>query len=138
MNDICKNIKECYPNKKCKILIVPDGIIPDMISHKKLKPIVTELFIRHRKLDISLFLQNLILLCHKRIKLNSTHSFIMKTPNKQELEQNALNHSSDIFFNDFRNLYKKYTAKPYAFLVIDATLALDNTLRFRKNLFESI
>ena len=83
MNDICKNIKECYPNKKCKILIVPDGIIPDMISHKKLKPIVTELFIRHRKLDVSLFLQNLILLCHKRIKLNSTHSFIMKTPNKQ-------------------------------------------------------
>ena len=58
----------------------------------------------------------------------------MKIPNKWELQQIAFNHSSDIDFRDFMNLYKKYTAKPYSFSVIDATLALDNLSRFRKSL----
>ena len=67
------------------------------------------------------------------IRLNSTHYFIMKIANKQELEQIAFNHSSNIDFKDFMNLYKKCTAKPYYVLVIDATLASDNPSRFRKN-----
>ena len=58
----------------------------------------------------------------------------MKIPNKQELQQIAFNHSSDINLKNFMNLYKKCTEKPYSFLVIDATLASDNHLRFRKNL----
>ena len=62
----------------------------------------------------------------------------MKIPNKQELQQIAFNHSSDIDFKDFMNLYKKCTEKPYSFLVTDATLASDNPLRFRKNLSERI
>ena len=66
--------------------------------------------------------------CSKKIKLNSTHYFIMKIPDKRELQQTAFNHSSDIDFKDFRNLYKKCTAKPYSFLVTDATLASDNPL----------
>ena len=66
------------------------------------------------------------------------HYFIMKIPNKQELQQTAFNHSSNIDFQDFMNLYKKYTAKPYSFLLIDATLASDNPLRFRENLVERI
>ena len=66
------------------------------------------------------------------------HYLIMNIPNKQELQQIAFNHSSDIDFKDFMNLYKKCTAKPYSFLVIDATLASDNPLRFRKNLLERI
>ena len=70
----------------------------------------------------------------KNIRLNSTPYFIMKIPKKQELQQIAFNHSSDINFKNFMNLYKKCTAKPYSFLVIDATLALDNPSRFRKNL----
>ena len=57
----------------------------------------------------------------------------MKIRNKQELEQIAFNHSSNIDFKDFMNLYKKCTAKPYYVLVIDATLASDNPSRFRKN-----
>ena len=60
----------------------------------------------------------------------------MKIPNKQELQPTAFNHSSDIDFQDFTNLYKKCTAKPYSFLVTDATLASENPLRFRKNLSE--
>ena len=55
MDDIYKNIKEYNPNKKCKILIVFDNMIADMLSNKKPNRIVTELFIRGRKLNISLF-----------------------------------------------------------------------------------
>ena len=56
----------------------------------------------------------------------------MKIPKKRELQQIVFNHSSDIDFQDFMNFYKKCTPKPYSLLVIDATLALDNPLRFRK------
>ena len=68
MNDIYKNIEEYNPNKERKILIAFDDIIGDMLSNKKLNPIVTELFIRGRKLTFLLFLlDNLILLCQKRL-----------------------------------------------------------------------
>ena len=60
----------------------------------------------------------------------------MKIPNKQELQQIEFNHSWDIDFKDFMNLYQKCIAKPYSFLVIDAILASDNSVRFRKNLLE--
>ena len=62
----------------------------------------------------------------------------MKIPNKRELQQIAFNHSSDINFQDFMNIYKKFTAEPYSFLVIDTTLPLDNSSSFRKNLLETI
>ena len=54
MNDIYKNIEECNPNKKQKILIVFYNMIADMFSNKKHNAIVTKLFIRGRKLNISL------------------------------------------------------------------------------------
>ena len=63
---------------------------------------------------------------------------VMKILNKRELQQIAFNHSSDIDFKDFMNLYKKFTAKPYSFLVIDTTVVSDNPSRFRKNLLERI
>ena len=62
----------------------------------------------------------------------------MKTPNKRGLQQISFNHFSDIDFPDFMNLYKKFTAKSYSFLIIDTTLPSDNVLRFRKNLVEKI
>ena len=62
----------------------------------------------------------------------------MKIPNKRKLQRIAFNNSSDIDFQDFMNLYKKCTAKPYSFLVIEAILALDNPLHFRKNLVKRI
>ena len=124
MDDIYKNIEEYNPNKKCKILIVFDDMIADILSNKKLNPIVTELSIRGRKLNISLvFVTQSYFSVPKNIRLNSTPYFIMKIPNKQELLQIAINHSSDIVFKDFVNLYKKCNAKPFSFLVIDATLA---------------
>ena len=60
----------------------------------------------------------------------------MKIPNKRELQQIALSHSSDIDFKDFMKIYKKYTVEPYSFLVNDTTLPSDNPLRFRKNLLK--
>ena len=132
-------IKTYNPNKKRKILIVFDDMIAHMLSNKKLNPIVTELFIRGRKLNISLvFITQSYFAIRKNIRLNSTHYFIMKIPNKRKLHQIAFIHSSGIDFKDFLNLYKKFTAKPYSFLVIDATLSSDNLLRFRKNLFEKM
>ena len=62
----------------------------------------------------------------------------MKVRNKRELQQTALNHSSDIEFKDFIKIYKKCTTKPYSFLINDATLASENPLRFRKNLLKQI
>ena len=70
----------------------------------------------------------------KNIRLNSIHYFIMKIPNKPELQQIAFNHPSDIDFKDFMNLYIKLYCKLYSFLVIDATLASNNPSRSRKNI----
>ena len=103
-----------------------------MINNKKLNSILTELFIRGRKLNISLvFITQSCFKVPKNVRLNSTYFFIMKIPNKREPQQIALNHSSDV---DFKDIYKKCTAKQYSFLVNDATLASDNPLRLRKNL----
>ena len=74
-------------------------MIADMLSNKTFNPIVTELLIRGRKLNISLvFITQFYFAVPKNIGLNSTHYFIMKIPNKQELQQIASNHSSDIDF----------------------------------------
>ena len=82
MVDIYKNIED-YPNKKHKILLVFDDIIADMLSNKNLNVIVTELFIRGKKLNISLvFITKSYFAVPKDIRLNSTHYFIMKIPNK--------------------------------------------------------
>ena len=108
-----------------------------MISNKNLNPIVTELFVRGRKLNISLaFITQLYFKVPKDVRLNSAHYFVMKIPTKRELHQIAVNHSSDIDFNDFMKIYKKYTAEKHYFLVNDSTLASNNPLRFRKNLLK--
>ena len=135
MQDVYQNIEDYNPIKKRKVLIIFDDMIADMINNNKLNPIVTELFIRGRKLNISIvFITLSYFKVPKDVRLNSTHFFIMKIPNKRELQQIALNHSSDIDFKDFMNIYKKCTKEPYSFLVNDTTLPSDNPLRFRKKL----
>ena len=137
MEDVYKNIENYNPGKKRKILIVFDDMIADMINNKKLNPVVTELFIRGRKLNISIvFITQSYFKVPKDVRLNSTHFFIMKIPNKKELQQIALNHSSDVDFEYSIKNYKKYTAEPYSFLVNDTTLSSDDPLRFRKNLLK--
>ena len=105
-----------------------------MINNNKLDSIVTELFIRGRKLNASIvFITQSYFKVPKDVRLNSTHFFIKKIRNKRELQQIALNHSSDIDFKDFMKIYKKYTKRPCSFLVNDTTLPSDDSLRFRKN-----
>ena len=109
-------------------------MIADMIHNKKLNSIVTKLFIRGRKLNISLvFITQSYFKVPKDVRLNTSHFFIAKIP--RELQQTAINHSLDINPTDVANFYRKYTSEPYSFLVNDTTLASNNHLRFRKNLF---
>ena len=135
MQDVYKNIEDYNPIKKCKVLIVFDDMIADTINNKKLNPVVTELFVRGRKLNISIvFITKYYFKVPKDVRLNSSHFFILKIPNKRELQQIALKHSFDIKFKDFIEIYKKCTAKPYSFLVNDTTLPPNDPLMFRKNL----
>ena len=137
MQDVYKNIEGYNLGKKRNVLIVFDDMIAGKINNKNLHPIVTELFIRGRKLNISVvFITQSYFKVPKDMRLNSTHFFIMKIPNKRELQQIALNRSSDIDFEDSIKNYKKYTVEPYSFLVDNTTLPSDNPLRFRKNLLK--
>ena len=86
MDDIYKYIEEYNPNEKHKMLIVFDDIIADMLSNKKRNGIVIELFIRSKKLKISLvFITQSYFAVPKNIRLNSVHCFVMKIRNKHEL-----------------------------------------------------
>ena len=109
-----KNIEECNPNKKQKTFTVMADMIADILRY--------DLYNRGRKLNISLvFVKQSHFAVLKNKGLNSTHYFVTKILNKRELQQVALNHSSDIVFQEFMGLYKKCSAKPYSLLVGDTT-----------------
>ena len=104
-----------------------------MASSKKLSLTVTELFLRGRKLNISLaFIVQSYFIVPKTIRLNATHYFIMKI--LEEPQEIASNHLPEIDFKGFMKFYKDYTKEPYSFLVNDTTFSLDNSLKFRNNL----
>ena len=106
MHDVYKNIDDYNPDKENKILIVFDDMIADMINNKKLNSVVSELFIRDKKLNIYLvFITSSYFRVPKDVTLNTTHFFIVKIPNKRELQQIAINLSSDINTKDFGNIY---------------------------------
>ena len=103
-----KILKNAIQLKKRKILIALIVLIVGMFINKKLNQIVTELFIRSRKLNISLvFITQSYFTVPKNTRLNITHYFIMKIPDKREPQQITLNHSSDTDFQNYMNLYKK-------------------------------
>ena len=80
-------------------------MIVDMINNKKLNPVVTELFITDRKLNILIaFITKSYFKVPKDVRLTSIHFFIMKISNNEELQEIALNHSSDIDFEDFKKI----------------------------------
>ena len=98
MDDIYKNIEEYNPNKKRKILIAFDDTIANMLSNKELNSTVTELYFRTRKINIFVvFIRQSYFAVPRNIRLNYTHFFFMKIPNKGELQQIALSHSEIIF-----------------------------------------
>ena len=102
-----ENKEEKIRDKERKILIVFDDMIVDMLSSKKFVLLVTELFIRGRKLKVSLvFITQSYFAEPKSIRLNSTNYFIMEISSKKEIQQIVFNYSSDIGYEDFMNLYK--------------------------------
>ena len=112
MRDVYKNTGDYNLGRECKLLIVFDDMIADMINNKKLNPIVTELFIRGRKLYISIVF--------------ITQSYF-KVP-KNENSKRKRTSNQDIHFKDFIKIYKECTKEPYSCLVNDTTLQSDNPL----------
>ena len=137
MNDV--NVNDYDPNRNRKILTVFDDMIADIMTNKKFEAIIKELFIRCRKLNISLAL---ITQCYfsfpKEVRLNSTHYLIIKIHNKRELQIITINHWADIDYKDFMKIYRKRTSEPYSFLTIDTTLPANNFFKIKKKSFRFI
>ena len=94
MQDVYKNIGEYNPEKKHKLLIVFDEMIGDKIVNKKFNPVVTELFVKDRKLNILLvFIKQLQFKVPKDVRVNFTHYFILEIPSEIELQRTAINDS---------------------------------------------
>ena len=137
MDGVYQNINYYNSSRKRKMLIVFDDMITDIMTNKQFQAIIKELFIRCRKLNISLvFITQSYFSVPKDVRLNSTH-LIMKINNKRELQNIAINHSADIDYKDFMKIYRECTKEPFNFLTIDTTLPASDPLRFRKNLFDS-
>ena len=139
MNDVYENIDNYNLKRKRKILIVFDDMIADIMANKKFQSIIKELFIRCRKLNIPLvFITQSYFSVPKDVRLNSMHYLIMKINNKREIQNIASNHSADIDYKDFIKIYRECTKEPYSFLTIDTILPSTNTLRFKKDLFDTL
>ena len=122
-----------------RVWIVTDDMIADMISNKKSHQLVTELFIKGRKLNIPLvFITQSYFWVPKDIRLNTRHFFIMSISNRRELQDIAISHSFDINLDEFKRLSRRYRVDRYSFFVIDTTLPSDNPLHFHKNLLEEV
>ena len=134
MDDVYNNTDDYSLRMKRKILIVFDDTIADIMT-KRFQAAIKELFIRCRKLNISLvFITQSYFSAPKEVRLNSTLYLIIKVHNKRELKNISINHSEDIDYEDLLKIYRNCTKEPYSFLTIDTTLLADNLLRFRKNL----
>ena len=105
MDDVYKNIDDYNPDKENKTLIVFKDMIADMIHNRKLSSIVTELFIRGRKLNTSfVFIFQSYLKVPKDVRLSTSHLFNSEISNKTELQRIVINHSSDINTKHFANI----------------------------------
>ena len=133
VDDVYENINDYNPSRKRKILIIFDDMIADIMTNKIFQAIMRELFIRCRKLNISLvFITQSYFSVPTDGRLNTTHYFIMKINNRIELKDIATDHSTDIDYEDFKKVYRECTKEPYNFLTIDTTLPASDPLRFRK------
>ena len=135
--NVYQNIDNYKPGRKRNILIVFNGMIADVITNKKFQAIIEELFIRCRKLNISLvFIAQSYFSVLKNVRLNSTHYLITKI-NRKKLQNIAIKYSADIDYNGFMKICRECTKESYSFLTTDTKLPASNPLRFRKNFFQS-
>ena len=119
MDDVYENINDYNPIRKRKKIIFFDSMIADIMTNKRFKGIIKELFIRCRELNISLvFITQSYFSVPKDVRLNTTHYFIMKINNKRELQNIATDYSADIDYQDFKKIYRECTKEPYNFLTI--------------------
>ena len=131
MDDIYDDINDYNKKRKRKVLIVVDDRISHVMSNKKAQQVLKELFIRCRKLNISLcFLTQSYFIVPKDARLNCTHYIIFKLNNKRELQNIGINHSADIDYKDFVKIYRDCTKEPYNFLTINTVQPVDK--RFEK------
>ena len=101
MDDILENIEDYNKNRKRKILTIFDNMISHVMSDKKAQRVLKDLFIRCRRLNISLFfLTQSFFSVPKDVRLSCTHHIIFKLNNKSELQNIAINHSADIGYKD--------------------------------------
>ena len=134
MDDVFTNIDDYNKKRKRKVLIVFDDMIADIMSSTKFQAIIKELFIRCRKLDISIvFITQSYFRTPKDARLNSTHYVIMKIQSRKELQNIAQENAGDIDFKDFLKIYKDYISETYSCMIIDTTVPSGNPMRFRKN-----
>ena len=128
IDDIYENINDYNPSRKRKVLIIFDDMIAGIMSNKKFQATIKELFIRCRKLNISLvFITQSYFSVPKDVRLNSKHYFIMKINNKRELQNIASNHSVDIDYKDFMKIYRECMNESFNFMAIDTTLPTSNS-----------
>ena len=105
MDDVYENIHDYNPSRRRKILIVFDDMIADIMTNKEFHAIIKELFIRRRKLNISLvFITRSYFSVPKDVRLNWMHYLITKINNKRELQNIAISHSADIDYQDFMEI----------------------------------
>ena len=130
MDDVYSNTYDYNLKRRRKILIVFDDMIADIMTNKKFQAITKELFIRCRKLNISLvFITQSYFSVPKEVRLNSTHYLIMKIHSRKELQNIAINHSADIDCRGFLRINRNGKNEPYSFLTINTTLSVDNLMR---------
>ena len=134
MNDVFTNINDYNKQRKWKVSIIFDDMIADIMNNKNFKAIVKELFIRCRKLNVSIvFITQSYFRTPKDARLNSTNYIIMKIQNKKELQSITQENCGDIDLEDFLNMYQKFTNDLYSSMIIDTTLSSGHSMRFRKN-----
>ena len=137
MDDIYDDINDYNKKRKRKVLIVFDDMILHVMSNEKAQQVLKELFIRCRKLNISLcFLTQSYYSVPKDVRLNCTHYVIFKLNIKRELQNVAINHSADIDYKEFLKIYRDCTKEPYNFLTINTTQSVDK--RFLKKFSDSL
>ena len=119
-NDVLENINNYKKNRDKKVLIIFDDMIADIMRSEKFKAIVKELFIRCRKLNISiLFITQSYFRTPRDARLNSTHYILMEIGNKKELKSIAAENSGHLDFKEFLKVYNYCTREPYSFMMVD-------------------
>ena len=137
MDDVLDDINNYNKNRDKKVLIIFDGMIADIMRSEKFKAIVKELFMRCRKLNISIvFITQSYFRTPKEARLYITHYILMKMGNKKELKSIAEENSGHLDFKDFLNIYNYCTKEKYSFMLVDTRPTARVT--FKKNFDEPI